>query len=493
MQLSIIKAKNGEDTAAFENCFLHSSYAPSKEAQRFVDALKLPYTPKAIIITEPALSYVAPLLRKKFENIKLGVIRYSDFFEKYNSNFDFVLNFFEHQDFENYLESSFNEEALLSMYFISWQPSANLFSEENKAVWNGIKKALERAKTLMVTRQYFEKKWFINCSYFFKYLQHPLYLENKISKDCLIISSGPSLKAAISFIKENREKLFIICLSSAISTCLFHQIIPDLCMTTDGGFWAGEHLKKLLKYNIPLAMPSEAFCNKSLLKKNKILPLIYDDGISRELSLASGLNFVHAVRNGTVSGTALSFAAEHCSKNIYMCGLDLAGQKGYQHLQPNELELNNCIKDNRLSTKEKRLTSSEFSSSSLEIYKNWFCTNKLNLGKRKVYRVIEKALRKNNLVWIEDIDENQFKEKLAEVTFEQNENTFFTEVENQSFSKKAFEYFEKNSKNEAWKKQLFPLDYLSLSHNPENTELFKKIENEYNNLINKIRIVLNEQ
>ncbi len=490
MQISIQKAKNGEDTASSENRFLHSSYAPSKEAERFVDRLQLPFKPEIIIITEPALSYVLPYLKKKFPDIKFGVIRYSDFFNKYNSDFDFVINYFEHKNFEYYLEEAFNEESLLSIHFLAWQPAANVFPDENKAVWQAIKAALERAKTLLITRQYFEKKWLINSSNFFKYLKKPLSMVNDISKDTVIISSGPSLKASLPWIKENREKLFIICLSSAISLCLSNKILPDLCMSTDGGFWAGEHLKKLYKYNIALAMPSEAHCNKSILKNNKILPLIYDDGISKEFSLASGLQFIHAERNGTVSGTALIFAAEHCKKDIYMCGLDLAGQKGYQHLQPNELELNNSLKDNRLFTKEKRLAASEFSNASLEIYKNWFISKKLELGNRKVYRVIEKDFRRNNLGWIEDIDENQFKKKLEIIPDENKMTSFFIEEEYRDFSKNVYEYFEKNCENEKWKKQLFPLDYVSLSHNPQNNELYNKIENEYNKLKIKIRTIL---
>ena len=493
MQISIQTAKNGEETASIDNCFLHSSYAPSKEAERFVQSLEIPFKPESIVITEPALSYVVPFLRQAFPEVRLGVIRYTKFFEKYNSGFDFVLNYFEHPDFENYLERTFNEEEILSMHFISWQPSGRIFPEENQIVWNAIKAAFERSKTLLVTRQYFEKKWLTNSAVFFQNIRHPLILKNQIDKDCVIISSGPSLKESLPLIKENRNKLFVICLSSAISVCIKNGITPDLCMTTDGGFWAGEHLKKLHKNNIPLAMPAEALCNKDILRSNQILPLIYDDGVSREMSLASGITFSHAVRNGTVSGTALLFACQYCTKNIYMCGLDLAGQKGYQHLQPNELEINNAIKDNRVSTKEKRLTGSEFSSASLEIYKNWFITNKLNLGPRKVYRVIEEAKRKNNLGWISDINANEFSDKLNKIAEPKQTASYFVEQACENPAAKVAEYFEKNADSEKWKKQIFPLDYVSLSHNPDNKELSERIEKNYNNLKEKIRKILNER
>ena len=224
----------------------------------------------------------------------------------------------------------------------------------------------------MITRQYFEKKWLINCAHFIKSLKHPLYLENKIEQPVLIISSGPSFQDAIQIIKNKQQQFFIICLSSALLPCLENDIIPDLCMTSDGGFWAGEHLKKLYKKDILLALPSEALCPKAILEKSRVLPLVYDDGIAAELTNTSGIKCMKAVRNGTVSGTALLWALQNGTKEIYLCGLDMSTQKGFQHTQPNELERNSSLKDSRISTKEKRLTSSEFGGASLEIYRQWF-------------------------------------------------------------------------------------------------------------------------
>ena len=158
MKVTIQKAKNGEETAIFENHFLHSNYAPVKEAERFVENLQLPYIPSIIIITEPALSYITVFLKKRFPDIKLGVIRYTSDFENYNNGFDFILNYYEHSDFAAFLENKLNEEELLQTYFIPWTPSSQAFNETDKKVWQNIKAAMERAKTLLITRQYFEKK-----------------------------------------------------------------------------------------------------------------------------------------------------------------------------------------------------------------------------------------------------------------------------------------------------------------------------------------------
>ena len=490
MNIEIRKAKNGEDTAAADNMLLHSSYAPSREAERFVQNLTFPFLPQIIILIEPALSYSAPLIKEKFPQIKLGVVRFNSVFNQYNSSFDFVFNYSENNTFDVFLEKNFNEETLMQIMFVEWEPSAKAFSSQITQIRKEIKAALERAKTILVTRQYFEKKWFYNSAVFFKWIKNPLQLNGTIKKNTVILSSGPSLKNVIPFIKQNRNELFVLCLSSAISACLKNQIIPDLCMSTDGGFWAGQHLKKLNNNDIPLALALEGHCSKRILSKNKILPLVYDDGISLELAKVSDLKMTHAVRNGTVSGTALLFASEHCSKDIFLCGLDMAGQKGYQHFQPNELENNASLFDNRINTKEKRLTVSQFSSASLEVYRDWFIQNPLTLQNRKVYRVIETSQKKNSLGWIQDIAPNDFSD-LLQNNCNHNEKfeataTLYVPQNSGNTAEKVFEYLRKNQKKEVWKKNLFPLDYVALSHNPDNSSVSEKIEKDYTKLMEKI-------
>lgn len=490
MEIEFLPAKNNEQTVKVQNLFLHSSYNPSKEAERFVETLTLPYNPKLIIILEPALSYICPFLKTKFPDIKIGVIRYVNNFENYNSNFDLVINYFEHSnDFSNYLFYKLGEELLLSTYFISWQPSSKAFPQIDNNCWLSIKNSMEQAKTLLVTRQYFEKKWLINTCNNLKYIKNPIKLSQKIDKPILILSSGPSFQPVISVINQNRNKFFIICLSSAISVCIKNNFIPDLFMTTDGGFWAGEHLKKIAKTEVPLAMPTEAYCKKSLLNKIKVLPLKYDDGISNNFISLSDLNCEHAFRNGTVSGTALQFAIEY-SKNvpIYFCGLDMSNQKGFQHTQPNEIELNTFSNDNYIKSQELRSVRSEYSKSSLDIYKNWF--ENFNLNGCKVYRIIDTKFKHNTLGQIIDISSQEFSKDISKIQEIQSAE-IFEKITYKFNSKKLLNYLNENCNSEDWKKQIFPADIVSLNHN-KTQELENKIEERNSKLIAKLKEILND-
>ncbi len=488
MKVTIQKAKNGEYTAVVDGHFLHSNYAPVKEAERYVENLKLPYTPSLFIITEPGLSYISDFLKHKYPAIKTAVIRYSNSFEAYNNKFDYVLNFFEHKDFEAYLEKCFSEEELLTAYCLSWPAASQIYREEESLTWKALKSSMEKSKTLLITRQYFEKKWFLNSCNFISGLSKCINLSWPINKDTLIISSGPSLLPFLPLIKEQQNKFFIICLSSAISLCLKAGIIPDLCMTTDGGYWAGQHLKALYKHSIPLAMPAEAYLPKKLFSKLNILPMDYGDGISNRLLKTQNLITTKALRNGTVSGTALFFAASYFTKNIFLCGLDMACQKGFQHAQPNELEYNSSIKDNKLNSKLTRLTRSELTNGSLDIYRDWIINNPIDLGNRKVYRLIEEKDKKNSLGWISDINVKTFSKLISNIT--QGEKITFEENPFNPDKNQILELLNSNDISAEWQKLLFPLDFVQLCHNPDNKEIVNKIDLEWKVLKEKAEKII---
>ena len=492
MEVLFQNAKNGEKTASVNGLFINSSYNPSKEAERFIEQLQISWIPLIFFILEPGIPYILSFLKEKFPSSKFCVIHFSSDFSDYDFQYDFVLNAFEF-DFEKKLVNSFSEELLLSSFFLNWVPSSKIYSkicEETNII---IKKTLERSKTLLITRQYFEKKWLINACNFIRYIKKPLFLNSKIDKNILIISSGPSLFDSIELIKKYRQIFYIICLSSAITVCLHNDIIPDLCLSTDGGYWAGEHLKKLNKKNIPLALPSESFCKKNILTGNKILPLDYGDGLSSKLLEDSCIKFAKAERNGTVSGTALCFALANSDKDIFFCGLDMSNQKGRQHCYPNEIEENNCLTDNFLMSFELRSVQSEYSKGSLDIYKLWF--ENFDLKGRNVYRIIEEKYKKNSLGQVKDINRSQF-EYAAKDIYSKKITSKNKEVLTHQSAKKDFQKIIKkinlifDSKETI--KQLFPLDYTALLHQPDSIELKTKIEKETAQLSAKIRKIFDE-
>lgn len=400
MDIVFQNASNGELSCSRNNVRIHSYYNPSKEAQRFAFTLNCPFTPSFIIITEPAISYCASFFRERFPESKLCCIRYSDSFTEYDKQWDKVFNGhseFLSEDLFNYM----GEEGISKCLFASWKASEQAYPDVSGKVWNGIKETVLKSRSVLSTRDYFAKRWTKNALRFAT-LAKTTAIIKKGNSNVLVCASGPSLLSSIPKIKQYRKSFFLIAVSSALSPLVKNGIIPDLCISTDGGFWAKLHISFSLKSTqIPLALPGEGSCFASVMENATLIPLLYGDGTSEEIISRSGIQGQKAIRNGSVSGTAVYFALSLTSAPVYCCGLDLDFSKGFVHTQPNELETNDSIYDFRLRTTETRISKNILNKNSINIYRSWFSSQDF-CG--RVYRLSDNYPYSNTLGKIKDID-----------------------------------------------------------------------------------------
>ena len=509
--ISFATAKNGSETCIKDGFPLHSNYNPEKEAERFAATLEVPFEPSWIIITEPALSYAAQFLRQKFPNTKICAIRFCEDFKKYDKFWDKVF-YFDDTTLKDELFNFFGEEISGSLFFASWKPSENAFPDIYIKAWQNIKSYITLSRDVLGTRIYFNRRWNKNS------LKFALYIKNgfdfnicKIDKPVVIAASGPSLKKLIPYLKADRTSFFLLAVSSAVRPLIEQKLLPDAVISTDGGWYAQEHLKQLnfLK-NIPLFISTESYLPAKLLQTNKIVPLSYKDSIEALLLEKAGINAIKAERNGTVSGTAAELALQ-LSDEVFFCGLDLCSSNGFQHTQPNELEIDKVPFDSRLSPLETRTALSTFANDSLSVYRNWFSTRPESFTSRvkRVYHSSEPI--KFNLGNIQDIDEKAFENALKKHASKNTE--YFEAFEFQSLQtsaerakklkiyfselKKSFDDYYNSNKPvenapfelELWFKSLSLGDYLSLSQRHE-----KMSETMYNNLkdsLNGLEGILN--
>lgn len=459
LKLETIKAKSGIDTCKVNGILLHSMYDPLKEAERFASFTPI-FNPKFIAVTEPALSYSSDFLRRKFPSARLVCIRYTDIFNDYNSTWDktFVLS-------ENTGENLFNymgEDGIAQCIFLSWKASESAFKNEYEKCWNQIKECVLKSQSVLATQSFFSIRWLKNSCRFFM-TEKKLAGISKGSSPVLVCASGTSLETSIKKIQEHRNKFFLIAVSSALSPLVNSNIIPDLCISTDGGFWAKPHIGRIIKdKKITLALSPESSIYSQILTQNPVIPLNYGDGCSKDLFIDFSENGINARRNGTVSGTALELAKSITTGPVFLAGLDLSSSSGFQHTQPNENEKINSLSDNRIKTKETRIAPQTFSSHSLEIYCQWF---KNYDNAENVYRLSSNHSFSNTLGKIKDINWNDFE------SMSDNFKTDFPKIELQKNSKtfdikKKLEILEdslsRNMDSISWKKELFPGEMINL-------------------------------
>ena len=403
MSIVFTKSANGEATCSYNSIRLHSAYNPSREAERFVHSVSCDFNPKYILVTGAALSYCAIYFKKYFPLSILCAVQFSKDFsiaEKlwsktfYTSDSDVPLS--------EQIYSFMGEEGIVSCFFTSWQPSEKAFPDENEYAWKQIKNAVVKSRNVLATRSFFAKRWVKNSMRFCLFARKTCGIR-KGSAPVIICASGPSLESSLQYIKQYRNSFFLIAVSSAMYPLTANGIKPDLCVSTDGGYWAKHHLSHAFvgSSEIPVALSAESACYAKIMDSLTILPLDYGDGISETFLKKFSFESIKAYRNGTVSGTAVQLAMSLTTAPVFFCGLDLAPSKEYAHTQPNELEIFNMQSDNRLRPLETRIYPSSLNSPSLNIYRSWFASSDF-MG--RVYRLSAGYNYRNTLGKVQDVD-----------------------------------------------------------------------------------------
>ncbi|MCK9169014.1 MAG: DUF115 domain-containing protein [Treponema sp.] len=486
-------AKNGSRTCSDGNVLLHSAYNPEQEAERFVNSITCSFNPSFILILEPALSYCSSFLRLKYPDKKILAVRYSEAFSFCDNLWDKIFPIYDISvPFEELLFNELGEEGIFSTLFLSWTPSARAFPDIDNSVWSEIKKAVLKSRDILYTRSFFGSRWTSNIFTFCRYLSKTSFPVQKGTCAIVITASGPSLSGTLPLLRKYRRSFFLVAVSSSLSVLLNNHILPDMCISTDGGYYAEAHLMPYEngRCSVPLALSAESFCKKKVIADNTIIPLMYNDGLSASLLPYCGIQGVPAQRNGTVSGTAAEFALNITTGPVFFCGLDLDSSSGYQHAQPNLLETVASSVDNHISPKETRISASRFSTGALSVYSNWFKSLAPEKTKR-LFRLSDHFNFSNTLGSIKDIDFNFFGENIQENKFPSFMDTLIpTSVESSER-----EFIKKNKYSDEWLHSIFPVEYLVFQRSSCQIDSEKRrniLEEKNNALLCRLERILHE-
>ncbi len=476
--VTFFPAGNGSLSCRAAGITLHSSYNPEREAGRFAEGLSCPFVPEFVLVTEPALSYCADFLKKRFPSAELCAVRYCRAFQEYDKKWSRVF-YFERGDspalFAEKLFASLGEEGLCSCLAAAWQPSARAFPETDRAVWESIQSAVVKSRTVLLSRSYFAARGLKNALAFCLSVQTQAQLRRG-SMPVVVTASGPSLGPAVPLLRQSRDSFFLIAVSSSLSVLLASDLVPDLVISTDSGWWAKKHLEALRRRDdIVLAVPPEGGCDRQILERARILPLRYDDGPESAVAEACGIRSMRAERNGTVSGTAAVFALSVTTGSVFLCGLDLSESEGFQHAQPNRIEIMSAARDCRLRPKELRQTQERFGGGAMRIYREWFSTRTDGFAER-VFRLSRGRRFPDTLGAVRDVGFDAL-EAACRADSVRPQFTFraaaFSRAER---GKIIAEFLEKAEDSDEWLHNAFPAEYLGWKRCADAEEKARKAE-----------------
>ena len=328
-----------------------------------------------------------------------------------------------------------------STLFLPWKPAEKVWPDSASWVWKEISEAVKIIQSLIATRSFFGKRWLKNMGDNFIFTEKPVNLdffgENNIENNepSFFAGAGPSLDEVLDNYSDNINEIFNIAAASALPAVLSRNIKLDLCVSTDGGFWAANHLKYLKDEKFKetaLAFPLEAKIPYQILKNNNCLFLSYGSSLENLFFTNLGITPIPAKRNGTVSGTAIELLLDEAGGKIFIAGLDLKESKGFSHCSPHESQIQKEIKANRLDTLSNFAAISNFDLRSLKTYEKWFCRMPVPRAER-LFRIGKDLPPLGN---IKSIDGEDFKAQVRAQEKTNKKNIQVRQVEHKTLKEK---------------------------------------------------------
>lgn len=438
--LKIPKFKSGK--------LIHSKYDPEREAINLVNNID---ENSFYLVTGIGAGFFIKKLSEKYPNSKIVAIENSqddiDFLEKH---FQIISELKMNNVIITTTENLYN--SLLQNYIPSIYPSFKLIEYrswilENQDIFEKIQnitsEALKNIAQDFSTQAHFGKIWQRNIINNLKQISSDTEIIFPKKKIAVVVAAGPSLDKKITWIKENREKIFIFATDTAYKTLQKEQIFSEAVISIDGQNISYHHF--LRKINDKTIFIFDLCGNSSCIRKikkngNNIIftttghPLI----TFAEQTQNTDYNFIFAnAGTGTVTISALDFASKVGFNEIIVIGADFSFPNKKPYAKGTYLEDIYMSYNNRTTTIEKNYISLMYRT---EIIKD------LKYPTTKILQSYKQAFQK----WLED------------------NNYTFTQKDEMYYCKK-----ETNKNSKLFKQQKFDFEKFCSEINKQNIDKLK--------------------
>ncbi|QTQ13543.1 motility associated factor glycosyltransferase family protein [Treponema parvum] len=358
---SIEDAKNGSLTVRENGMLLHSSYDPLKEANQTAASFKESDTGAAVFMSF-GLGYLPSAFAKMHKNIILVLI------EPDAVRFLASMCFFDWEDILTHAECvlalacrqdeiikiidriginncAFFLQRSQTSHAIEYFDSLQILLERNR------KKAQINASTL----ERFAGLWLRNGCRNLRYLAKldgiDLYKDRAKNLPAVVLAAGPSLNTILPHLAEIKKRSVVICVDTALRSCLKAKVEPDFIILIDPQYWAAAHIKDLRSPSSVLITESAAYPSVYRFECRKIVLCSPLFPLGKYFEKQLGVKGIIGA-GGSVSTSAWDFARIIGVEEIFMAGLDLSYPKKNTHIKGSTFEEDAHKNSLRISTAE---------------------------------------------------------------------------------------------------------------------------------------------
>ncbi|QEN04270.1 DUF115 domain-containing protein [Thiospirochaeta perfilievii] len=331
--MTLIETRDKSLTAKINGTTIHSKYSPIKEADKFLSSklVNLDDT-STVVIIGPGIGYLYTSILKTNSKVRVIGIPLDEKLAKLSleENRSGRVQWDNKTSIHDFLKKNINMFNIKGIQIIEWSPVVKAFPERYKEVSLALLSYIRRLNGNILTTARFGRLWLRNSIK--NYININSYIYGiEINKPVIIVASGSSLNSYINFLKEIREKVFVIALSSANLALKHFNINPDIVFSTDPGYYSKLHINKNEEI---LACP---LTNSTSTKENVLL-LNQNIFFEKQILTMDHIPNFCVNENGTVAGTALEFALKHSSYPIFLVGQDLESSDIKSHVSPYSFE-----------------------------------------------------------------------------------------------------------------------------------------------------------
>lgn len=335
LQLEKLPARNGQPTlkARLEDgreIFLHSSYAPEQEAERWASTLDFDPTNLVALFGMGLGYHLKALLRREEQPDKIIVVEPNpqvlelareEHPELFRQPHVFIAS-----DWESFLEHYTGSAVGWQNIFFARIPAySQVYPGEYTAFTGKIKRELIRIQAEWCTGLTSAVPWQRNFLKNLRFVGESAPVASifgKFSgKPVVIVSAGPSLEKNVDLLHEAKNRVLIIAVGTVAKLLQKKGITPDLMITFDGGTPNYQHFHGLLNEGVPLIYdPAAHFGILEEYQGPKVLMLVKTKTLESYLKRTIGF----VLPGPSIANTAFDLACHMGADPVILIGQDLA-------------------------------------------------------------------------------------------------------------------------------------------------------------------------
>lgn len=347
LDVAILPGEDGIPIPVVGGLRLLSPYGTKRQINRFVDSVPATARQILVFVFPPLLSLPQAFQEQQKGRDWLSILpeEFAPFCKPVQSGtvlYDPALD---------EIDTLVTEQNFLHINIVEWHPSRKAFGSRYDAVVQHLQHHLALLKSSLMTKWFFERRWFRNILVNAANNHGPVSF---VSQGVMVLAaSGPSLAAHVNQIRQARKHIVLAALPSSLSFLDYHNLEPDLIFTSDGGYHADMHLRRYLLHKLMAGTPFSGFivapdrANLAVCHRLGIPLQLFclDNERTADPALSRTASYPD---RGSVAFTALDILSACHAGPVVAAGLDLSNHEHASHVIPHTFDAEPFLQSGRL-------------------------------------------------------------------------------------------------------------------------------------------------